>query len=80
MLGTIFEWYDFSSTACWPCPEFGAVPPDNPIAAVRADFGSLAAGFVVRPVGALLLGHIGDRVCSKYKFLVTIVMWAIAPR
>ncbi|WP_239503418.1 MFS transporter, partial [Stenotrophomonas maltophilia] len=39
-----------------------------------ASLGALAAGFVIRPLGAILFGRIGDMVGRKYTFLITIVM------
>jgi MFS family permease len=74
-LGTIFEWYDFfiyGSLAVFLSSVL--FPPDNPTAAVLASLGALAAGFVVRPIGAVVFGRIGDLVGRKYTFLVTIVM------
>jgi MFS family permease len=74
-LGTIFEWYDFfiyGSLAVFLSSVL--FPPNNPTAAVLASLGALAAGFVVRPIGAVVFGRIGDLVGRKYTFLVTIVM------
>ncbi|MDB5554330.1 MAG: major facilitator superfamily transporter [Rhizobium sp.] len=74
-LGTIFEWYDFfiyGSLAVFLSSVL--FPPDNPTAAVLASLGALAAGFVVRPIGAVVFGRIGDLVGRKYTFLITIVM------
>ena len=74
-LGTVFEWYDFfiyGSLAVFMSSVL--FPPDNPTAAVLASLGALAAGFVIRPIGAVLFGRIGDLVGRKYTFLITIVM------
>lgn len=74
-LGTIFEWYDFfiyGSLAVFMSSVL--FPPDNPTAALLASLGALAAGFVVRPIGAVLFGRLGDLVGRKYTFLITIVM------
>lgn len=74
-LGTIFEWYDFfiyGSLAVFMSSVL--FPPDNPTAALLASLGALAAGFVIRPIGAVLFGRIGDTVGRKYTFLITIVM------
>ncbi|WP_445488957.1 MFS transporter [Rhodopseudomonas sp. RCAM05734] len=74
-LGTIFEWYDFfiyGSLAVFMSSVL--FPPDNPTAALLASLGALAAGFVIRPIGAILFGRIGDTVGRKYTFLITIVM------
>ena len=74
-LGTVFEWYDFfiyGSLAVFMSSVL--FPPDNPTAAVLASLGALAAGFVIRPIGAVVFGRIGDLVGRKYTFLITIVM------
>src|SRR5512140_3100179 len=73
-LGTVFEWYDFYLYAVL-APFFAALffPKGNETAALLSAFAAYAAGFLVRPFGALLFGRIGDLVGRKYTFLVTIV-------
>ncbi len=73
-LGTVFEWYDFYLYAVL-APFFAALffPPGNQTAALLSAFAAYAAGFLVRPFGALLFGRIGDLVGRKYTFLVTII-------
>jgi hypothetical protein len=73
--GTIFEWYDFYLYAVL-APFFAALffPPGNDTAALLSAFATYAAGFLVRPFGALLFGRIGDLVGRKYTFLVTIMV------
>jgi MFS family permease len=74
-LGTVFEWYDFYLYATL-APFFAALffPPGNDTAALLSAFATYAAGFLVRPFGALVFGRIGDLVGRKYTFLVTIVV------
>jgi MFS family permease len=74
-LGTVFEWYDFYLYAVL-APFFSAVffPPGNNTAALLSAFATYAAGFLVRPFGALIFGRVGDLVGRKYTFLVTIVV------
>jgi MFS family permease len=74
-LGTVFEWYDFYLYAVL-APFFAALffPPGNQTAALLSAFAAYAAGFLVRPFGALLFGRIGDLVGRKYTFLITIVV------
>src|SRR6202171_2902330 len=73
-LGTVFEWYDFylygSLAGIIGAQFFSAYPP-----ATRDIFALLAfaAGFLVRPFGAIVFGRVGDIVGRKYTFLVTIV-------
>ncbi|QBB68923.1 MFS transporter [Pseudolysobacter antarcticus] len=74
-LGTVFEWYDFylyGSLAAIIAKQFfsGLNPTSAYIFALLA----FAAGFAVRPFGALLFGRFGDMIGRKYTFLVTIVI------
>jgi len=73
-LGTVFEWYDFYLYATL-APFFAALffPKGNETAALLSAFATYAAGFLVRPFGALVFGRIGDLVGRKYTFLVTIL-------
>ena len=74
-LGTVFEWYDFYLYATL-APFFAALffPSGNDTAALLSAFATYAAGFLVRPFGALVFGRVGDLVGRKYTFLVTIVV------
>jgi MFS family permease len=78
-LGTLFEWYDFylyGSLAVF----FGTLffPPGNETAQLLASLATFGAGFGVRPLGALVFGHLGDLVGRKYTFLVTMATMGIA--
>ncbi len=78
-LGTVFEWYDFYIYAIltpFLAPVF--FPSVNPTAAVLGAFGAYAAGFLVRPFGALVFGRIGDIIGRKYTFLVTIIIMGLS--
>jgi MFS family permease len=74
-LGTVFEWYDFYLYATL-APFFAALffPKGNDTAALLSAFATYAAGFLVRPFGAIVFGRIGDLVGRKYTFLVTILV------
>jgi MFS family permease len=78
-LGTVFEWYDFYIYATL-APFFAALfyPPGNATAALMASFATYAAGFLVRPFGAIVFGRIGDLVGRKYTFLVTIIVMGVS--
>src|SRR6187399_3718917 len=78
-LGTIFEWYDFYLYAVL-APFFASLffPSGNDTAALLSAFATYAAGFLVRPFGALIFGRIGYLVGRKYTFLVTIVVMGTA--
>jgi MFS family permease len=71
-LGTLFEWYDFylyGSLAVF----FGGLffPAGDDTAQLLASLATFGAGFGVRPLGALVFGHLGDLIGRKYTFLVT---------
>ncbi len=74
-LGTVFEWYDFYLYAVL-APFFAALffPAGNDTAALLSAFATYAAGFLIRPFGAVIFGRIGDLVGRKYTFLVTIMV------
>ena len=78
-LGTVFEWYDFylygSLAAIISRQFFSGV---NPTAAFIFALLAFAAGFAVRPFGALVFGRIGDLVGRKYTFLVTILIMGVS--
>ncbi len=78
-LGTVFEWYDFylygSLAAIISKQFFSAV---NPTAAFIFALLAFAAGFAVRPFGALVFGRLGDLVGRKHTFLITIVIMGIS--
>jgi len=78
-LGTIFEWYDFYLYATL-APFFAALffPKGNDTAALLSAFATYAAGFLVRPFGAVVFGRIGDLVGRKYTFLITITVMGAA--
>jgi MFS family permease len=74
-LGTVFEWYDFYLYATL-APFFASLffPAGNETAALLSAFATYAAGFLVRPFGALVFGRLGDIVGRKYTFLITITV------
>lgn len=78
-LGTIFEWYDFylygSLAAVIAAHFFSALPPGSAFIMALLTF---AAGFAVRPFGAIVFGRLGDMIGRKYTFLVTIVIMGVS--
>ena len=73
--GTLIEWYDFYI--------FGALstilaqkffPDTDPTAALLSTLATFAAGFIVRPFGAIVFGRLGDIVGRKYTFLLTLIL------
>src|SRR6201991_4759336 len=77
-LGTVFEWYDFylygSLSAIIAKQFFSGV---NPTAAFIFALLAFAAGFAVRPFGAIFFGRLGDLVGRKHTFLITIVIMGL---
>ncbi|MEN9953185.1 MAG: hypothetical protein RLZZ520_1453 [Bacteroidota bacterium] len=74
-VGTLIEWYDFyifGSLAPIIAAQF--FPKGNPTAALLSTLATFAAGFIVRPFGALVFGRLGDKVGRKYTFLLTLVL------
>src|SRR3989475_9811665 len=78
-VGTVFEWYDFYLYAIL-APFFAGLffPPGNQTAALLGAFGAYAAGFLIRPFGALIFRRIVDNVGGKDTLLVTIVAMALS--
>ena len=78
-LGTVFEWYDFylyGSLAAIIAKQFFAAL--DPTAAFISALMAFAAGFLVRPFGALVFGRLGDMIGRKYTFLVTIMIMGLS--
>ena len=78
-LGTVFEWYDFylaGSLAIYISKSFFSGV--NPTAAFIFTLLGFAAGFAVRPFGAIVFGRLGDLVGRKYTFLITIVIMGLS--
>jgi MFS family permease len=74
-VGTLIEWYDFyifGSLAKVISEHF--FPSANPTAALLSTLATFAAGFIVRPFGALVFGRLGDLIGRKYTFLLTLVL------
>lgn len=76
-LGTVFEWYDFylygSLAAIIGKQFFGGLNETSQFIFALIAF---AAGFAVRPFGAIIFGRLGDMIGRKYTFLVTILISA----
>lgn len=74
-VGTMIEWYDFyifGMLATTISDQF--FPKGNPTAALLSTLAIFAAGFIVRPFGALVFGRLGDLIGRKYTFLLTLVL------
>jgi MFS family permease len=78
-VGTLFEWYDFylyGSLAVFFGGRF--FPATNETAQLLASLATFGAGFGVRPLGAVVFGHLGDLIGRKYTFLMTMATMGLA--
>ncbi|GAA2544555.1 MFS family permease [Neomicrococcus aestuarii] len=81
MAGTVVEWYDFFLYASAAALVFGTQffpQTGNALDGVIAAFVTYAVGFVARPLGGIIFGHIGDRLGRKFTLQLTIVMIGVA--
>jgi MHS family proline/betaine transporter-like MFS transporter len=77
--GTLIEWYEFFSYASLsPFISRLFFPQDDPIAASLLTWLVFATGFVVRPVGAALFSHLGDKIGRKTTFITTLLFMGVA--
>lgn len=75
-VGTAIEWYDFFIYGTVAALLFGELffPEMSPLAGTLAAFGTFAVGFIARPLGAVVLGHYGDRIGRKNVLAFTLVL------
>lgn len=79
VIGTILEWYDFSLFA-----SLSAIistlffPHENHTLAMLWTFAIFASGFIMRPIGAVFFGHLGDKVGRKSSLLITVMVMALS--
>jgi len=78
-IGNFMEWYDFGVYGYIATTIAQVFYPGNTVSAVHliATFGTLAAAFLVRPLGGLIFGPLGDRIGRKRVLLTTIVMMTV---
>lgn len=78
MIGNALEWYDFALYGYF-ATTIGQLffPKFSPIASLMATFGVFAAGFIMRPLGGIIFGHIGDKIGRKSALLWSIYLMAI---
>lgn len=76
--GNVMEWYDFAVYGYF-APTIGAhfFPADSQIASLLSAFGVFAAGFLMRPFGGMVFGHVGDRLGRKTALLVSVAAMAV---
>jgi MFS family permease len=78
-VGTSIEWYDFflyGTAAALVFPEV-FFPGESPLVGVLASFATQFVGFAARPIGAVIFGHIGDRIGRKASLIATLLLMGI---
>ncbi|WP_231986976.1 MFS transporter, partial [Mycobacterium sp. E1386] len=80
LLGTTVEWYDFFLYATAAGLVFNKVffPSESSLVGTLLAFATFAVGFVMRPVGGLVFGHIGDRIGRKRSLALTMLIMGVA--
>ncbi|MEQ7125251.1 MFS transporter [Actinopolymorpha sp. B11F2] len=80
LAGTVVEWYDFFLYATMAGLVFNQefFPTFDPLIGTLVAFGTFAAGFVTRPIGGVLFGHLGDRLGRKPMLVVTMMIMGLA--
>jgi MFS transporter, MHS family, proline/betaine transporter len=78
MLGNVLEWYDFAAYG-FLASTFAAnfFPLENRWLSLIASYGVFAIAFVTRPLGAVLFGHVGDRVGRRKALIISVVAMAV---
>jgi MFS family permease len=79
-IGTTIEWYDFYIYALASVLIFGKLffPSGNEFMQVIGAFATFAIGFLSRPLGAIIFGHMGDRLGRKKSLIITLLLMGIA--
>jgi metabolite-proton symporter len=79
-IGTTIEWYDFFLYGTMAASAFPSLffPAADPFLSQLSSFGSFTAGFVTRPIGGVLFGHLGDRVGRKSTLVATLLLMGIS--
>lgn len=78
MIGNALEWYDFVIYGYFAAT-FGSLffPPSNPVTQILASWVVFWLGFIARPLGSVVFGHIGDKISRKYALTLSIYLMAI---
>src|SRR3981189_2860017 len=78
MIGNVLEWYDFAIYGYF-ATQIGRqfFPHEDPVAQLLSAFGVLAIGYLVRPLGGALIGHIGDRFGRRAALTVSVTAMAV---
>ncbi|WP_164234602.1 MFS transporter [Microbacterium hydrocarbonoxydans] len=79
-VGTTIEWYDFYVYATAAALVFGPLffPSDDPLAETSRAFATFAVAFLVRPLGGIIFGHIGDKFGRRVSLVITLLLMGVA--
>ncbi len=78
IVGNVLEWYDFAAFGFLaPYIAIAFFPSDNEFAGLIKTFAIFAVGYLMRPLGAILFGHIGDRVGRREALLLSVIMMIV---
>jgi len=78
IVGNVLEWYDFAAFGFLaPYIAIAFFPSDNEFAGLIKTFAIFAVGYLMRPLGAVLFGHIGDRVGRREALLLSVIMMIV---
>src|SRR5947209_3326002 len=77
-VGNLLEWYDFGLYGYF-APVLARLffPSDDPLASLIGAYGSFAVGFAMRPIGAAVLGTVGDRVGRRFVLLLSVTLMGV---
>ncbi|NEQ99157.1 MAG: MHS family MFS transporter [Cyanothece sp. SIO2G6] len=78
IVGNVIEWYDFALYG-YLTPVISRLffPNENPMISLLESYGVFAAGFIMRPLGAIIFGYIGDRVSRRTELFISVILMAI---
>ncbi|MBK4998113.1 MHS family MFS transporter [Pseudomonas sp. S31] len=79
-LGTLIEWFDFYIYATASALIFSHVffPGSSQLVGTLSSFATLAVGFLARPLGGIVFGHLGDRFGRKYSLILTLLLMGVS--
>ena len=80
LIGTAIEWYDFFIYGTLSAIVFNKLffPANDPVVSVMLAYATFAVGFVVRPIGGIVIGHFGDRIGRKPLLVLTLSLMGVA--
>lgn len=80
LVGTSIEWYDYFLYGTAAAVVFGPLffPGADPLVGLMASFGALAVGFLARPLGGIVAGHVGDRIGRKAMLVASLLIMGVS--